>query len=110
MATRKVKDLAVVTGTYQSQGETKNRYQTVGAIMERDDGNQFIMLERWFNPAGVPNPENRSNLILSAFEPRDSNGQQQAPAQQRQAAPQQQRQAAPAPAAQSNNYDPDIPF
>jgi len=39
MASRKIYDLAVKTGTYQSQGETKNRYMNVGALMESDDGN-----------------------------------------------------------------------
>lgn len=104
MATRKVKDLAVVVGQYQSNGETKNRYQTVGAVMERDDGSKFMTLERWFNPAGVPNPENRSSIILSAFELRENNGAgkqantQQAPAQR------------PAAAAPSQQYEDDIPF
>lgn len=99
MATQKIYDLAVVTGQYQSQGETKNRYVTVGAIMQKDDGGKFIMLERWFNPAGVPNPDNRSNLLLSMFPPKDASGN---PTQQK---PQQTQRQAPPPA-----KDDDIPF
>lgn len=68
---KKVKDICVSVGTYQNQGETKNRYARVGALMEGSDG-QYIILERHFNPAGVVNPDNRPNLILSMFEPRET--------------------------------------
>lgn len=72
MATRKIYDLAVKTGEYTDRnGETKARWQNVGAVMEKDDGSRFVMLERTFNPAGVPNPDNRSTVLLSMFEPRD---------------------------------------
>lgn len=76
MAVKKVEDLAVVTGTYSDgNGGTKNRYQTVGSVMEKDDGSKFILLERWFNPAGLPNPENRSSVIISRFPAKDQNAQ-----------------------------------
>ena len=64
---KKLYDLAVKTGTYEKDGETKNRYENVGSVMEKDDGGKFIFLNRTFNPAGVPNPDNRSNVILSMF-------------------------------------------
>ena len=64
---KKLYDLAVKTGTYEKDGETKNRYENVGSVMEKDDGGRFILLNRTFNPAGVPNPDNRSNVILSMF-------------------------------------------
>ena len=70
MAT-KTHDLCVVTGTYQKEGETKNQYLNIGAVMMDDSGDgvhKFILLDRTFNPAGVPNPDNRSNLIVSVFE------------------------------------------
>lgn len=87
---KKLYDLAVKLGTYtDAQGNEKGRWLTVGAVMQNQDGGKYIMLERWFNPAGVPNPDNRSNVLLSMFEPqqRDGNGggrqrQQQRPAQQ----------------------------
>ena len=75
MAT-KIKDIAVKVSEYQSQGQTKGRWQNVGSLMQSDDGGQFIILNRWFNPAGVPNPENRDSVVLSCFDP---NNQQQAP-------------------------------
>lgn len=107
MAMFKAYDLAVAVGQYQSNGETKNRYVNIGSVMEKEDGGRFILLDRHFNPAGVPNPDNRSNILVSMFEPRDNNGG----GQQRQAAPQrqpqqQQRSAPPAPA----DMDDDIPF
>ena len=77
---KKLYDLAVKTGEYQKNGETKNRYENVGAIFANDEGGKFITLKRTFNPAGVPNPDGRDSLILSMFEPRD---QDDAPPRQR---------------------------
>ena len=75
---KKVYDLAVKTGSYQNKnGETKNRYQNVGSVMEGDNG-QFIIMDRTFNPAGVPNPDNKSSVIISMFAPREDNGSQSA--------------------------------
>jgi len=54
-------------------------------MMETDKG-PYILLNRTFNPAGVPGDNDRDNIIVSLFEPRQE-GQQQAPAQQRQASP-----------------------
>ena len=42
--------------------------------MSNNDGGKFIMLDRLFNPAGVPNPEDRDTVILSMFEPRENDG------------------------------------
>ena len=76
MAAQKIKDLAVKTGSYtDGQGQEKGRYQNVGSLMRSDDGNEFIVLHRWFNPAGVPNPENRDSVLISCFEPKPQ-GQQ----------------------------------
>lgn len=72
MAFRKIKDLAVVTGTYQSNGETKKRYANVGALMESDNG-QFLMLNAHFNPAGVPRKDGSESILVSMFDPREQN-------------------------------------
>ena len=82
MATKKY-DIAVAVSEYtNSAGEKKKRYQNVGAVIQGDNG-PYIMLERWFNPAGVINADNRSNVILSLFEPKSqdggNSGQQSAP-------------------------------
>lgn len=70
---RKKYDLVVTTGEYQGRdGNTKREYKNVGAVLENEKG-LYMVLDRTFNPAGVPNPENRSNLIVSMFEPREQN-------------------------------------
>jgi hypothetical protein len=117
MAARKTHDLVAVTGSYQNaQGELKKRYQNVGAMMEGENG-PFIMLAKWFNPAGVQDERGGESLLLSLFEPQEQSRQ----APQRQAsrqAPQRQaepprRQQPPAPRP-ANGFDDmlddDIPF
>lgn len=84
---QKIRDIAVKTGEYQDgQGQTKGRWQNVGALMKSEDGGEFIILHRWFNPAGVPNPENRDSVVLSCFQLKDRNesGQGQQGGQQNQ--------------------------
>lgn len=75
MATKKY-DLAVVTGTYESNGETKHRYMNVGVVMESDKG-PFMILEPWFNPAGVPRKDG-GGVMVSMFAPRDKDGKKPA--------------------------------
>lgn len=57
---KKVKDLAVRVG--------EKNWVNIGCIMEKDDGGKFMIMNRTFNPAGVPNPENRDTLIVSMFD------------------------------------------
>ncbi len=56
--------------------KTKNRYLNIGSVMRNDDGdgtNTYILMDRTFNPAGVKNPDNRSNLLISIFEHKPKN-------------------------------------
>lgn len=101
MPAKKIRDLAVKTGSYTVNGETKGRYKNVGSLMQSEDGSRFILLDTTFNPAGVPNPDNRDNVLISIFELKDDQRQQSAPAQRQ--APQQQPSGA-------NSADDDIPF
>lgn len=72
-------DLTVVVGEYTNgQGETKKQYKNIGCVMQGDNG-FYMILDRTFNPAGLPNPENRSNCIVSMFEPRDGDKAQSKP-------------------------------
>lgn len=66
--TKKIKDLAVKVGSYESNGKTKNRYVNVGSIMQKEDGGEFILISRTFNPAGVPNPDNKDTILVSSFD------------------------------------------
>ena len=87
---QKLYDLAVKTGEYQdNQGNKKGRWQNVGAVMKGDDGSKFIILAKWFNPAGVPDLSGRGGeaVLLSMFEPKGANDngggdQRQTPRQQ----------------------------
>ena len=87
MTTKKY-DLAVKTGSYQVNGEPKNRYENIGSVMQGDNG-PFLIMKRTFNPAGVPNPDNKDSIIVSCFEPKQQGQHQSAPQQ----APQQQGQS-----------------
>lgn len=62
---KKVKDLAVAGSKY---GDGKTNWINIGCIMEKDDGGKFMIMNRTFNPAGVPNPDNRDTLIVSMFD------------------------------------------
>lgn len=97
--TRKKYDLAVKVGEYtDSNGQTKARYQNIGAVLEKEDGGKFLMLARWFNPAGVPdfNGKGGESVLVSMFEPKNGN---------------QQTQSSPPPDPPTvKNYDDDIPF
>lgn len=118
-------DLAVKVSEYtDGQGQTKGRWQNVGAVMDDGNGGQFIMLNKWFNPAGVQDLSGRGgeSILVSMFEPKQNGNQQQAPAPapQQHAAPQQQSAPAqPAPQQQGqpagqpggvDDLDPDVPF
>lgn len=49
----KTHDLKVKVGEYQKDGQTKSKYQSVGLIIEGQNG-PYILLNRTFNPAGAP--------------------------------------------------------
>ena len=64
----KVKDLKVVTGTYTDRnGQEKKSWKTIGALMENQNG-QYLMIDRTFNPAGVPVKDGQSSIMVSMFD------------------------------------------
>lgn len=69
MATKKIKNLSVAIGKWTDKdGNEKTNWLNIGSIMQKDDGGKFMILNRTFNIAGVPNPENRETLIVSMFD------------------------------------------
>ena len=76
MAAYKIYDVSVKTRSYQDArtGEKKGVWQTVGAVWKGDDGNSWLTLSRWFNPAGIPTEEGRDTISLSLFAPKPQNG------------------------------------
>lgn len=67
-------DIVATTGSYTKNGETKNRYKNVGVVMEKD-GKPFILLERTFNPAGLPN-DGKESVLLSLYPPKEKGSDQ----------------------------------
>ena len=73
-----LKELAVAVGSYEdrSTGQTKNRYRNIGVLMESENAkgekNRFLMLDRSFNPAGVPFKDGSDKILISLFDPRDN--------------------------------------
>ncbi len=72
---------AVIGLPYTQNGEEKTKWQNVGAVVTTQNGGFMMLLDRTFNPAGMPNPENRTNIVINLFEPQQrdqqSNGRQQ---------------------------------
>lgn len=69
---KKVKDLAVKVGIYtDGSGNEKGRYMGCGALMEGEDGNQFIMLNRFINYAALPRKQGSDSILISAFDLRE---------------------------------------
>lgn len=98
---KKIKDLAVKVGEYTDRnGNKKGKWQNIGVIMQDDKGGEMMLIERWFNPAGVPNPDNRSSIIVSRFDPKEPGVSQTA-----QAVP-----AAQPPETTKSDIDDEIPF
>lgn len=74
MASTKIYDLAVKVAEYTDrEGKAKGRWQNVGCVMQTDEGGKFLMLARWFSPAGVPDLSGRGgeSILVSMFTPKD---------------------------------------
>lgn len=75
----KMYDLVVKVGEYtDGQGNKKGRFQNIGALMEgKDNGPPFLMLAKWFAPAGVPDfsGKNGESVLISCYEPKAADGQ-----------------------------------
>jgi hypothetical protein len=68
--TQKIYDVAVKVRSYTDKdGKTKGVWENVGAVWKGDDGGVWLSLARWFNPAGIANPEHRPEVNLSLFKP-----------------------------------------
>ena len=70
--TRKTHNLVIPEGQYvDKNGQTKTRWENVGAIFEADNGRKFITLKRTFNPAGIPLDDkgsNKDSIIINLFD------------------------------------------
>ena len=73
----KIGNLKCKVGTYEKDGQTKGKYVDVGVLMQGQDGGMFVLLNTTFNPAGVPNPDNKESVLVSVFEDNQQGGNQQ---------------------------------
>jgi len=46
-------NITVKVGSYEKDGTTKGKYQTVGKVMEKDDKSRFIYIDPFFNFGAV---------------------------------------------------------
>ena len=79
---KKLYDIAIASGSYTDvEGNKKNRYSTIGVVMQGDDGNAFAILERNANLAGFPYDATKGNSVVASLFKPDASGQTQAPKQ-----------------------------
>lgn len=79
MGYHKKYDLATKVGTYEKNGETKNRYKNVGLILENEEGKKMVMIDPTFNFAAVRREDGKDMVMVSMFEPKNTqqNGTQE---------------------------------
>jgi hypothetical protein len=58
--------LSVRISSYEQNGQTKFRYKNVGHVLTKDSGEEMLLLDRTFNPAGAL-PDGRDCVILYRF-------------------------------------------
>jgi|DEB0MinimDraft_10_1074344.scaffolds.fasta_scaffold11920_6 hypothetical protein len=58
-----------------ASGERKRKYVNIGMVFDSGNG-PYMIIDRTFNPAGVPNPDNKTGVVVSMFEPRKNDGRQ----------------------------------
>lgn len=81
---KRLNDLVVKVGEYtNSKGEKKSQYVNVGAELQGDDGSSYLLIDRWFNPAGVPNLNGKGDARIAVwkFPPRDQSNSASTPEQ-----------------------------
>lgn len=76
MSTKVKYNITVKVGSYtDSKGDTKGKYKTVGAVMEKEDGSRFGMIDPTFNFAALKREEGRDMVIVSFMEPKSKDEQ-----------------------------------
>ena len=75
MSYKKKYDLCVKTGSYESKGETKNRYKNVGLILENEEGKKMVMIDPTFNFAAVRREDGKDMVMVSMFDPKEKESQ-----------------------------------
>lgn len=78
----KTYNLAVATGKYHNaQGDEKTNWKNIGGIFEGENGNKYILMDRTFNPAGVPDLDKNGayrggdSVLISIFKVEEKENQ-----------------------------------
>ena len=74
MATTKVADIAIKVGEYEKDGQKKGEYENIGALMQGDDGSEFLLLNNsCLNPslAMIANRDRKRRIAVSIFRDRE---------------------------------------
>lgn len=69
-------DLLVKTGEYEQNGQTKARWKRIGRIVDSAKG-PYMLLEKTFNPAGVPDSRDSDSILVTIRESDQDQGQRQ---------------------------------
>lgn len=70
MATTKIADIAIKVGEYEKDGQKKGEYENIGALMQGDDGNEFLLVNNSaLNPslAMIANRDRKRRVLVSIF-------------------------------------------
>lgn len=68
---KKLYDVVAKTREWiDKNGEKKGNWVNVGSIWKNDEGEPWLVLNRYFNPAGIPHDPERDTISLSLFKPR----------------------------------------
>jgi hypothetical protein len=66
----KIKDAAVVTSKYTSNGSEKAHWTNVGGLYKKDDGSLFLSLNAFFNFSALPRNDGSDRVIIGLFDPK----------------------------------------
>lgn len=70
---KKIGDITVVVGEYEKDGQSKRKYETVGALFQGDKGFS-VKLKRCFNPAGVADKDGSGEIWGNVYDNSDKPG------------------------------------
>ena len=72
---RKIYEAVIGTGQYRDKnGEAKTKWESVGSVIETDNGKKGLLLKRTFAPSGLPVDDKAPNCVfIPLFEPKSGN-------------------------------------
>lgn len=65
-----INDLLAVSGTYEINGEKRNRFVNIGKEIQNDEGESFLLIDSTINLAAFPRKDNDTMVVVSKYAPR----------------------------------------